>query len=226
MLAGVAAAALVAACKREGSATGPGSSAPAIARAPRMAGPTPDDMAKEKRAALLAKLNVFAPLEGGTVQITPDGESWTRYPNLLMIHDLRPSSEGLPPKLGQTVTLTYIGTIPGSGKVFDKHDAANPFSFTMGSKDFIQGFSLGLSTMHVGGKRRIFVPPDLGYGAGGNPMADIPGNQALIFEVELLSISGEAVEITADDLPKVEAAGPPAPASTTAPAGTSPASRP
>jgi len=227
MLAGVAAA-LLAGCKRQGAAAAPGSNAPTIARAPRLAGPTSQAMEKEKRETLLANLYVFEPLDiyVSTVQTTPDGESWSRFSNGLMIHELRPSREGLPPGLGQRVTLTYIGTFPGSGKIFDQRDAANPFSFIMGSKDIVEGLSLGLSNMHVGAKRRIFVPPDLAYGEKGNPSGNIPGDQALIFEVELLSISGTAIEITAEDLPKFEPAGPPAPTDLTTPAGTAPASRP
>jgi len=216
-LAGVAAAALVAGCKRQGSAAGPGASPPAIARAPRLSGPTPEVMEKERREALLANLYILEPLLEGTVQTTPDGESWARFPNGLMIHDLRPSSEGMAPRLGQTVAITYVGTFPGTGKEFDRRDAKDPLKFIMGSKDLIQGLSLGLSTMHVGGKRRIFVPAELAYGAGGNPGGGITPGQALIFEVELLSVSGAAVEILEEDLPKFEPAGPPAPGSATKP---------
>jgi hypothetical protein len=209
-----------AACKRGGgSATAPGQNAPTAARLPRLPGPTTEAMEKENHAKLLAGLYLLEPLGAGVVHTAPDGEVWTRFRNGLMIHDLRPSAEGLPPRLGQTVTVAYVGTIPDSGKVFDSRDAGNPLTFMMASKNLIQGFSLGLSTLRVGGKRRIFVPPDLGYGVAGNPQAGIGGDQALIFEVELLKVSGEPVVLTAEDeIPKAEPLGPPAPKPATIPA--------
>ena len=217
MLAGVAAGWMTAGCKRQAASAGPGGGAPSAARAPRLAGPTPEVMEKENREKLLADLDILEPLGEGIVQTAADGENWTRYTNGLMIHDLHPSAEGMPPRLGQTVGVTYIGTFPNTGKVFDKCDASKPFTFRMGGKNLIKGFSLGLMTMHVGGKRRVFLPPDLAYGADGDPKGNIPPNQSLIFEIELLSISGKAIEITAGDVPKFEPAGPPASAAGTAP---------
>ena len=217
MLAGVAAAGMVGGCKRQAASAGPGTGAPSVARPPRLAGPTPEVLAKENRAALLEHLYILEPLGAGKVETTAEGESWTRFANGLMIHDLRPSAEGMPPRIGQTVTVEYIGTLPGSGKVFDHHEAGDPLKFTLGSKDYLKGFSLGLSTMHVGGKRRVYVPADLAYGAAGNPFRNIVPDQPLIFEMELLSVSGEAVEITAADVPKFEPAGPPASAAGTGP---------
>jgi FKBP-type peptidyl-prolyl cis-trans isomerase len=107
--------------------------------------------------------------------------------------------------------VAYVGTFPGTNQVFDRRDAGNPLTFRMGGKDLIKGFSLGIATMHTGGKRRVLVPPELAYGAAGKPSGNIPGGQALIFEIELLSIKGEAITITLDDLPKFEPLGPPAP---------------
>ena len=210
-------AALAGGCKRQAASAGPGAGAPSVARPPRLGGPTPEVMAKENREQLLADLYILEPLGEGRAETTSAGEDWSRFANGLMIHELRPSSEGYPPRLGQTVAVAYVGRFPDTGKVFDQRNAANPLKFTLGSKNLIKGFSLGLSTMHVGGKRRIFLPPDLAYGPGGNPGASIPPNQPLIFELELLAISGEAVEITAEDVPKFEPAGP-ASASGTAPA--------
>ncbi|MDR3688590.1 MAG: FKBP-type peptidyl-prolyl cis-trans isomerase [Fimbriimonas sp.] len=84
-------------------------------------------------------------------------------------------------KAGNTVDLNYKGTFT-DGRVFD----SGRFSFAIGSGQVIQGFDLGVTGMKVGGKRRITVPPELGYGARG--AGPIPGNTTLVFELEILKI--------------------------------------
>lgn len=83
---------------------------------------------------------------------------------------------------GNTVELKYRGTFP-EGKEFDK----GVFQFTLGSGQVIAGFDLGVTGMKVGGKRKITVPPELGYGARGAG-AVIPPNATLVFELEVLKI--------------------------------------
>lgn len=82
---------------------------------------------------------------------------------------------------GHTVDLKYKGTFT-DGKVFD----SGQFSFQLGSGQVIQGFDLGVTGMKVGGKRKITVPPELGYGARG--AGPIPGNTTLVFELEVVKI--------------------------------------
>src|ERR1700675_1354375 len=93
------------------------------------------------------------------------------------------------PQAGQTVTVNYTGWLfvdGKKGKKFDSSlDRAQPFSFTLGQGQVIKGWDEGLATMHVGGKRTLIIPPDLGYGANGAG-ADIPPGATLIFEVDLL----------------------------------------
>lgn len=84
---------------------------------------------------------------------------------------------------GNTVQIKYRGSFP-DGKEFD----AGSFGFTLGSGQVIAGFDLGVTGMAVGQKRKITVPPELGYGQRGAPGA-IPPNATLIFEIELLKIS-------------------------------------
>lgn len=89
---------------------------------------------------------------------------------------------------GNRVTVNYSGWLWNSGGIDNKgtrFDAGN-FSYTVG-QGVIPGFSQGTVGMRVGGLRRVIIPPNLGYGAAGNPPT-IPGNQTLIFEIELVSI--------------------------------------
>ena len=90
------------------------------------------------------------------------------------------------PRMDQQVTVHYTGTLAANGKKFDSSvDRGAPATFPMNA--VIKGFSEGLSTMQVGGKRTIYIPSDLGYGPGGG--GPIPPNADLIFELELIEIS-------------------------------------
>ena len=93
---------------------------------------------------------------------------------------------GATPQRGQTLTVHYTGTLE-SGKKFDSSvDRGQPYEFRIGTGAVIKGWDEGLMTMKVGGKRRLVIPPALGYGASGTP--NIPPNSTLIFEVELLGV--------------------------------------
>jgi FKBP-type peptidyl-prolyl cis-trans isomerase FkpA len=91
--------------------------------------------------------------------------------------------------LGRSVTVSYTGwlysttAVENKGTQFD----SGSFSFTLGS-GVIAGFSQGVNGMRVGGRRRVVIPPELGYGAQGSPPA-IPGNATLIFEITLTAAS-------------------------------------
>lgn len=89
---------------------------------------------------------------------------------------------------GDTVTVHYVGSFT-SGQVFESSYAANrPFTFRLGTGAVIQGWDQGVPGMRVGGKRRLTIPPHLGYGS--QPVGPIPANSTLVFEIELLSIAG------------------------------------
>ena len=111
-------------------------------------------------------------------------------PSGLRIIDIKPGT-GPVPHAGQTVTVNYTGWLFVDGKKGKKFDSSvdrnEPFSFTLGQGQVIKGWDEGLATMHVGGKRTLIIPPDLGYGASGAGGV-IPPGATLIFDVDLLGV--------------------------------------
>ncbi len=95
--------------------------------------------------------------------------------------------KGTEAKTGDSVKVHYVGTLP-DGKEFDSSKKHNqPFDFELGAGRVIKGWDQGVVGMKIGGKRKLTVPPSLGYGARGFPPV-IPPNSTLIFEVELLEV--------------------------------------
>jgi peptidylprolyl isomerase len=93
---------------------------------------------------------------------------------------------GATPKVGDTVLVNYTGRFT-NGKIFDTSVGKAPFQFVLGRGQVIKGWDEGVGSMKVGGKRKLTIPPDLAYGAGGYPGV-IPPNSTLVFQVELLKI--------------------------------------
>src|SRR5262245_589520 len=113
---------------------------------------------------------------------TPSGLQWT---------DIKEGT-GASPKPGQTCVMDYTGWLwvdGAKGKKFDSSvDRGTPFEFPIGQGRVIKGWDEGVSTMKVGGKRTLLIPPQLGYGAKSVGNGLIPPNSTLLFEVELIAI--------------------------------------
>jgi peptidylprolyl isomerase len=108
-------------------------------------------------------------------------------PAELVIEDLTVGS-GDEAKPGQHVTVHYVGVAHSSGKEFDaSYNRGEPFAFPLGGGQVIQGWDQGVAGMRVGGRRKLTIPPSLGYGARGAGGVIKP-NETLIFVVDLLGV--------------------------------------
>ncbi|MFH1867267.1 MAG: FKBP-type peptidyl-prolyl cis-trans isomerase [Patescibacteria group bacterium] len=101
---------------------------------------------------------------------------------------LQPGS-GEVAKVGDQVTVHYTGWLTNGSKFDSSVDRDEPFVFSLGAGQVIQGWDQGVVGMLVGEKRKLIIPPQLGYGESGTPGGPIPPNATLIFEVELLAIN-------------------------------------
>jgi FK506-binding nuclear protein len=103
----------------------------------------------------------------------------------VIIEELQAGNPGRVAKNGDRLQMHYVGKLKANNRIFDS--SKKPFSFTLGRGEVIKGWDIGCAGMMVGGKRRLTIPPEKGYGRGGAGSA-IPGNATLVFEISLVSI--------------------------------------
>lgn len=103
----------------------------------------------------------------------------------LKIEDLKIGS-GAEAVSGKAVTVNYRGTLTDGTQFDSSYDRGTPFTFNLGAGEVIQGWDMGVKGMKIGGKRKLTIPSELGYGA--RAVGSIPPNSTLVFEVELLKV--------------------------------------
>jgi FKBP-type peptidyl-prolyl cis-trans isomerase len=101
--------------------------------------------------------------------------------------DILAEGAGAEAVAGNTVTVNYVGTLEDGTKFDSSLDRGVPFSFTLGAGDVIEGWDVGVLGMKVGEKRKLTIPPQMGYGE--NSVGPIPPSSTLIFEVDMLQIN-------------------------------------
>jgi FKBP-type peptidyl-prolyl cis-trans isomerase FkpA len=110
----------------------------------------------------------------------------TTTPTGLTIEDVV-GGDGAAAAAGQQVKVHYTGWLTNGTKFDSSKDRNDPFVFPLGAGRVIKGWDEGVQGMKVGGKRKLTIPPALGYGARGAGGV-IPPNATLVFEVELLGV--------------------------------------
>jgi peptidylprolyl isomerase len=159
----------------------PATNAPASAKLP----------ASVKTAAV-AKTPVPVPPSAPPAKAEMDkdsGKPIVTTPSGLKYVDLVPGN-GPAAKTGDHLTVNYTGKLVDGSKFDSSYDRGQPMNLELGRTSLIQGWTEGLAGMKAGGKRKLIIPPQLGYGLAGYDV--IPPNATLIFEVDLVAIVNPA----------------------------------
>ena len=125
-----------------------------------------------------------APPSGGDFAI--DSAALTKTESGLQYQDVK-VGDGAEAKPGQTAVVHYTGWLTDGTKFDSSRDRGEPFSFPIGEGQVIRGWDEGVAGMKVGGRRKLLIPADLGYGEMGAPPV-IPPAATLVFDVELLDV--------------------------------------
>jgi FKBP-type peptidyl-prolyl cis-trans isomerase FkpA len=144
-------------------------------------------------SSLTALVLCALPLAGLVFAAPPSGAKpggtepeWKKNASGLEYQEIK-IGEGAEAKAGMTVDVHYTGWLLDGTKFDSSVDRGKPFSFHLGAGEVIRGWDEGVAGMKLGGKRKLRIPAELGYGSRGAGGV-IPGNATLIFDVELLSV--------------------------------------
>ena len=111
----------------------------------------------------------------------------TPAPSSLVTEDIA-VGDGVEAVSGKNVSVHYVGVAWSTGKQFDASwDRNEPFDFGLGAGQVISGWDKGVAGMKVGGRRKLTIPPDMGYGSQGAGGV-IKGGETLVFVVDLLNV--------------------------------------
>jgi FKBP-type peptidyl-prolyl cis-trans isomerase FkpA len=154
----------------------------ACSNAPKEAAPT---AAQPEQSSVQEATPAATPAEDTQAAPAP-APAKTKDVTKLEIKDLV-VGKGAVAKAGMSVTVNYTGWLTDGTKFDSSLDRNEPFTFALGQGQVIRGWDDGVAGMKVGGKRKLTIPPDMGYGAQGAG-GSIPPNATLVFEVELLGV--------------------------------------
>jgi FKBP-type peptidyl-prolyl cis-trans isomerase len=141
---------------------------------------------KEQKSQVLQTTTPSATIETSAEPVvTGSAKPTTMQSDKLTVQD-EVVGTGVEAITGKKITVNYVGTLTDGTKFDSSYDRNQPFSFTLGAGEVIQGWDQGVAGMKVGGKRKLTIPPSLGYGSA--DYGSIPANSTLIFEVELLKV--------------------------------------
>jgi len=165
-------------------------------------GVSKDESKKKLRATLgknldrrgVMKVGLATSLAYGQRATAADSAGFTKSSTGLQYKDLKEGT-GIIPEPGNGVKVQYSGWLDDfgddAGRKFDSsYDRGKPLAFNVGTGKVIKGWDEAILTMKVGGKRRVIIPPELGYGSKG--IGPIPGGATLYFEMELVAITSTA----------------------------------
>ena len=125
-----------------------------------------------------------------TTKSQEEGQEITTSTGLIYIDEV--IGTGKTPKIGDKVKVHYTGTLEDGTKFDSSRDRNNPFEFPLGVGRVIKGWDEGVASMKEGGKRKLIIPPELGYGS--RNMGSIPSNSTLFFDVELIEVIEKFVD--------------------------------
>jgi FKBP-type peptidyl-prolyl cis-trans isomerase FkpA len=131
--------------------------------------------------AIAPEDEAFAPELGVDLDAMTETASGLLYQDLVV-------GDGATAQAGDSVSVHYTGWLKDGTKFDSSLDRNDPFNFRLGAGKVIPGWDEGVAGIRVGGKRKLVIPPELGYGDRGAGGGLIPGGATLVFDVELLEI--------------------------------------